>query len=217
MIAPTLLTIGRLLLLGLTSVSPVGVTPTLSPVAVNAQAPSAVAATITAIRDYSSLSGSSLAQGTDEPQAVESAEMLTSEEAALFEQTNLDREASGLSDLELDPLLCTVARGHSEDMSQRNYFDHFAPSPGPISPMDRYLDALGAKPVYAFLGENIYYRSETESTDVSANEANQAFMHSPGHRANILQPKFTKIGIGYYRDASTGAFWVTEMFLADRP
>jgi uncharacterized protein YkwD len=141
---------------------------------------------------------------------------LTAEEEALFNQTNQDREAQGLGDLQMDPLLCAVARSHSQDMSQRNYFDHMAPGPGPVSPMDRYLSALGFRPDYAFLGENIYFRSETDSTTVSAAEANTAFMHSDGHRANILQPKFTKMGIGFYRDPQTGAFWVTEMFLRDQ-
>ena len=38
-------------------------------------------------------------------------------------------------------------------------------------------------------------------------------MNSPGHRANILEPRFTKIGVGLYRN-SEGRFWVTEMFSA---
>ena len=39
-------------------------------------------------------------------------------------------------------------------------------------------------------------------------------MDSPGHRANILEKRFTKIGLGVYRNAR-GEFWVTEMFSRD--
>lgn len=44
--------------------------------------------------------------------------------------------------------------------------------------------------------------------------AHRALMLSPGHRADILDPRFSRIGLGVCRDAQ-GRFWVTEMFLAD--
>lgn len=138
---------------------------------------------------------------------------LTPDEAALLADINLDRAARGLSPLNPDPLLVEIARTHSEDMCRRNYFDHIAPAPGPSSPMDRYLAALDQRPDYAMVGENIYYRSVTDSLLQSATEANDAFMHSPGHRANILQPLYTRVGVGIYRNPQTGEFWVTEMFL----
>jgi uncharacterized protein YkwD len=40
-------------------------------------------------------------------------------------------------------------------------------------------------------------------------------MNSPGHRANILEPRFQRIGVGVYQNAQ-GEFWVTEMFLRDQ-
>ena len=42
----------------------------------------------------------------------------------------------------------------------------------------------------------------------------RALMDSPGHRANILEKRFTKIGVGVYHNAN-GEFWVTEMFSRD--
>jgi len=82
--------------------------------------------------------------------------------------------------------------------------------------MGRYLAQLGYEPNYAMVGENIYYRSMTELPNETQDQAETAFMNSPGHRANLLQPKFTKIGVGFYRCPS-GAWWVTQMFLRDVP
>jgi uncharacterized protein YkwD len=141
---------------------------------------------------------------------------LTAEELQLFNQTNKDRESANLPDLELDPLLCQVAKQHSQDMCNREYFGHMAPLPGPSSPLDRYLAALTYKPDYALVGENIYYRSATDPNCSGAVEADSAFMRSPSHKANILRPLFTSVGIGLYRDPASGAFWVTETFLRDQ-
>ena len=56
--------------------------------------------------------------------------------------------------------------------------------------MDRYLAALGQRPNRAMVGENIYYRSATDTVSAYAAQAHDAFMHSPGHRANILTPQY---------------------------
>jgi uncharacterized protein YkwD len=220
MFAPAFLTIARLLLVGLASTQPI-VPSAPKPVVQNAVVATASLKaanqpTTSAVRDYTSAAYSTRTRSITSGDAATGIVTLSAEESALFDQTNRDREEQGLSDLQIDPMLCLVARGHSADMAQRKYFDHLAPTPGPVSPMDRYLAALGSRPNYAFLGENIYYRSLTDDKDVTAAQANNAFMHSEGHRANILQPKFVKMGIGFYRDPVTGAFWVTEMFLNDQ-
>jgi uncharacterized protein YkwD len=144
------------------------------------------------------------------------ADQLTAEETALFTLINEDRVANGLSPVVLDAGLIQIARAHSKDMCERKYFDHYAPSPGPVTPMDRYLAFLGHRPEYAMVGENIYFRSLTDVPEQTQNQAETAFMNSPGHRANILQAKFNKVGVGFYRSAN-GAWWVTQMFLRDRP
>jgi uncharacterized protein YkwD len=138
----------------------------------------------------------------------------TAEEAAMFALINQDRIANGLSALEYDPMLTQIAREHSKDMCQRGYFDHRAPAPAPATPMDRYLATLGQRPDYAMVGENIYYRQRTDQPDQTQDQAETAFMNSPGHRANILGSRYQKAGVGVYRSAS-GEFWVTQMFLRD--
>jgi uncharacterized protein YkwD len=137
------------------------------------------------------------------------------QEMALVGMINEEREAQGENPLATDPLLARIAGEHSEDMCARNYFDHRAPAPGPATPMDRYIAALSQRPDYAMVGENIYYRSATDSPYDYASESNDAFMHSPGHRANILTPEYTSVGVGIYVNQTTGEFWVTEMFLRD--
>jgi uncharacterized protein YkwD len=141
---------------------------------------------------------------------------LTIDEQRLFDLINDDRAQNGDSTLTLDPLLTQIARSHSHDMASRHYFNHDAPAPLPRTPMDRYLSAIDQAPSYALVGENIYYRSRTQSLAASADQANNAFMHSPEHRANVLGKLFQKVGVGIYRDAA-GEYWVTEMFLKETP
>ena len=139
------------------------------------------------------------------------------EEDDLIAAINMERTTRGLDPLALDPLLSKTARAHCREMCALNYFAHHSPTPGDATPADRYLDALrrlGEKrPETALIGENIFYASETNSV-YNAGYAHQRLMASPDHRENILEPRFTKVGVGLYRDAE-GRFWVTEMFLRD--
>ena len=140
------------------------------------------------------------------------------QEAAFVTLINAERGGRGLSTLTLDPMLTQTARAHSEEMCSTDYFDHHSPTPGIGSPMDRYLSAsrqLGLpQPEYLLVGENIYYCSVCNDI-YNVDYAHRALMASPGHRANILEPRFAKIGVGIYRN-SKGEFWVTEMFSRDR-
>ena len=139
------------------------------------------------------------------------------EERGLMESVNSERVGRGLEPLTPDPLLSETARAHSREMCGLNYFDHHSPTPGEETPMTRYRRTLrdwgAGEPRAAIVGENIFYCSVTSDT-YNADFAHRSLMDSPGHRANILEPRFTKVGVGVYRDSS-GRFWVTEMFLRD--
>jgi uncharacterized protein YkwD len=74
-------------------------------------------------------------------------------------------------------------------------------------------DGGGSTPNSLLVGENIYYCSVFNDV-YNVDYSHRALMNSPGHRANILEPRFTKIGIGVYRTVK-GEFWVTEMFSRD--
>jgi uncharacterized protein YkwD len=139
------------------------------------------------------------------------------DEQDLLTAINKERKTRGLGPLTLDPLLTTTARAHSREMCDLNYFDHESPTPACQTPLDRYLVARrvqGQEPLRAALvGENLFYASVTDGV-YNASYAHTRLMASPGHRANILEPRFTKVGVGLYRDPQ-GRFWVTEMFLRD--
>ncbi len=148
----------------------------------------------------------------------ETSDGLRPEEREFIARINDERTSRGLNALSLDPLLVAVARGHSREMADKDYFDHHSPTPGLRSPMDRFLSGLHeggeSTPSYVLVGENIYYCSASNAT-YNVAYGHRALMNSPGHRANILEPRFAKVGLGIYRNAQ-GEFWVTEMFLKDR-
>ncbi len=139
------------------------------------------------------------------------------EEQDLVAAINIERTQRGLEPLVSDPLLCVTARAHCREMCSLDYFEHRSPTPGLETPLNRYLAgrrALGQeRPSTALVGENIFYASVSDS-DYNVAYAHQRLMASPGHQANILEPRFTHVGVGLYRD-SQGRFWVTEMFLGD--
>ena len=136
----------------------------------------------------------------------------TADERRFVELVNRERVRRGLSSLEIDPVLITVARRHSAEMRDRKYFDHNSPSVGIQTPMDRYRIAVRSLPNdYACVGENLFYCSV-----VDVQRGHNAFMTSPTHRENVLYPRFEKIGVGIVRGPG-GQFWVTQMFLTNTP
>jgi uncharacterized protein YkwD len=92
---------------------------------------------------------------------------------------NVERRARGLAALRMSKKLLKIARGHNSDMMRRHYFLHEHPS-GPT------LLARMVKAKYVgFMGENLGY-----FTAPTAKAAVDAWMASPLHKANILQPRF---------------------------
>ncbi|GAA2472536.1 CAP domain-containing protein [Streptomyces longisporus] len=114
--------------------------------------------------------------------------------------TNRERAGAGLPPLAVDPLLTTAAQAHSADMVARAFYSHT--SPDGSQPWDRAA-AAGAR--RRSIGENIAcgQRSPAEVVD--------GWMNSPGHRANILKPDFTHIGIGFAGGGPAGMYW-TQLF-----
>lgn len=104
----------------------------------------------------------------------------------------------------LSDTLATVAFGQAVDMATHDYFEH-KDSAG-RSPADR-VRAVG----YAekLVGENIAYGPKT------ADEVVEGWLASPGHCENIMDPRFTEMGIAYApgRAGKRGMFWV--QLLAD--
>lgn len=133
---------------------------------------------------------------------------LTSEEQRFIDLVNSERTAKGLKTLKFDPVLVEVARNHSKEMCDKSYFDHFSPTPGIRTPLDRYLVGLGHRPKWALVGENLFYCSI-----IDVNRGHDCLMNSESHRENILNPRFDRIGVGIYENKN-GEFWVTQMFVS---
>ncbi|MBA2947966.1 CAP domain-containing protein [Streptomyces himalayensis] len=120
--------------------------------------------------------------------------------AEVIALTNTERARAGLTPLSGDPHLTAAAQGHSADMVARAFYSHT--SPDGSEPWDR---AAAAGCTRRSIGENIAcgQRSPAEVVD--------GWMNSPGHRANILKPGFTHIGVGFAGGGAAGTYW-TQLF-----
>jgi uncharacterized protein YkwD/stress response protein SCP2 len=114
--------------------------------------------------------------------------------------TNSERTRAGLRPLAVDALLTNAAQAHSADMVARAFYSHT--SPDGSEPWHR---AAAAGSTRRTIGENIACGQR------SAAEVVQGWMDSPGHRANILKPDFTHIGVGFAGGGSAGTYW-TQLF-----
>lgn len=111
--------------------------------------------------------------------------------------TNQQRALNGLPALVFDPHIELVSQAHARDMALRQYFAHENPYGMAFS--DR-LNAVDRPPYTAgdgIAGENIYAGRATPRED-SPQQAVDWWMNSPGHRANILNPNVTHLGVGVY-------------------
>lgn len=138
-------------------------------------------------------------KATGKSGAVSTNANITQEESKAIALLNQDRQKNGLAPLIADSRLTQVARKHGKDMIDQNYFDHV--NLQGQSPFDR-LTANGIS--YRSAGENI-----ATNTNVTAME--DAWMHSPKHRDNILNTKFTHVGIGLQR-ATDNTLYGVQLF-----
>jgi uncharacterized protein YkwD len=119
-------------------------------------------------------------------------------EQRMLDLINGERANAGLQRLVADAALRQIARQHSLEMFQQDYFSHTSPTSG--SPFDR-MHAAGIPFVVA--GENLAY---APNVDV----AHRGLMASPGHRANILRPEFGRVGIGVIRSPAQGSMFTQD-------
>jgi uncharacterized protein YkwD len=121
----------------------------------------------------------------------------------LIELTNKNRQFNNQPLLSYNPVLEQAAQQKANDMAKKGYFAHTSPE-GLTS--WSWFDRVGY--IYAYAGENLAIDFQ-DSIDVS-----QAWMNSPTHRANIINPVFTEIGIataqGKYQGRDT--VFVVQMF-----
>jgi len=118
-------------------------------------------------------------------------------ERRIFQLTNEARRKNGLPPLSQDNDLTELARKYSDDMLKRHFFSHTNPDGKKL--MDRLAEEKPAElRRTARAGENIASGSRFDPSDIktTARFIVDGFMTSPGHRANILNPNYTNLGIG---------------------
>lgn len=111
---------------------------------------------------------------------------------------NAARRAEGAAPLDHDARLDALARGHAETMRQARRLGHDV---GDGDPHDRLAEA-GLHP--ARVGENVVVAADLVG-------AHRAAWASPAHRANLLDPAFSSVGVGVARETD-GTVWVCTLF-----
>lgn len=123
--------------------------------------------------------------------------------ATIVTLTNQDRSEQGLTPLAINPTLQAAAVLKANDMVANNYFAHT--SPAGINPW-HWFAQVGYKFLYA--GENLAVNFN-ESGDVET-----AWLNSPTHRANVLSPHYTEMGVAVAQGSYKGNYttYVVELF-----
>jgi uncharacterized protein YkwD len=123
---------------------------------------------------------------------------LADDARALAEHVNVERAKRGLQPLVRDAALDRFAAAKATEMAARGYFGHT--DPDGVTFQDR-LRAWRWPTQYA--AENIAF-------DYSEPAAHTAFMNSPGHAANVLDPKEKRIGVAVVTVGSGETFYVED-------
>lgn len=125
----------------------------------------------------------------------------------IFDRVNAERAKRGLEPVAWNEDLAVVARQWSKEMSRTGRFEH--QDTRALLQRDRLSG-------FAAIGENIFRATGS----VSAGRIHAGWMRSDGHRANVVNPGWNRVGVGVYC-ADDGSVWATEEFGrtvgADRP
>jgi len=117
-------------------------------------------------------------------------------EVAMFSAINDEREKRGVAKLGWHSEVVLVARSHARDMWERNFFGHFSPE------LEDVGDRLKIAEIkYRLAGENLALAPTVQT-------AHTGLMNSKGHRENILDPQFGKVGIGVIDNGIYGKIFV---------
>jgi len=116
----------------------------------------------------------------------------------IFEQTNTARTENDLPELSLSPTLCKLADLRAADMAEEDYFDHVSPAGESVFTLLQEYQIL-----YFNSGENI-----GKGCNVTDEAMVEAWMDSPGHKANILSDVYHQIGIGIAVAENGVTYWV---------
>ena len=134
----------------------------------------------------------------------------------MLDLINRDRTVAGLERVQWDTIAANAGQAHAEDMADLGYMSHW--NIDGYGPDHRYWQAGGLDVVF----ENVYLfqlrGSDGEGASISnwdnvVEEAQARLMNSEGHRANILAPEHTHVGIGIAYNRATGDVRIAQEFV----
>ena len=118
----------------------------------------------------------------------------------ILEIFNKERAKANVPPLQLDEILCNAADLRAEEISYRRELEHLRKNG---DNWETVLDDFHIN--WHFCGENI-------GGCLYAEKVCTMWLESPGHRKNILNPNFTKLGVGFYFNENSryGYYWATD-------
>jgi uncharacterized protein YkwD len=127
--------------------------------------------------------------------------------SVLVDLANTDRAAYNLGGLTVNPTLTKAAQAKADDMAAKGYFAHNSP------------DGVDSWHWFKQAGYDFQHAGENLAVDFSDSaDVERAWMNSPTHRDNILNNKYTEVGIatasGFYQGKPT--VFVVQMFGSPR-
>ncbi len=117
-------------------------------------------------------------------------------EKELFVLVNNERKKIAIRELTWDPKIVLLSREYATDLWTRHYFSHYSPEGKNVG------DRLNLTKInYSYAGENLALAPTIKT-------AHSGLMASKGHRENILNPRFSKMGIGVIDNVFYGKIFV---------
>jgi uncharacterized protein YkwD len=192
--------------------------PLARPVAPVARAGAAVAVRPAPARPYTVVLGqqqrrlSSQSTATHKIGARRNASGVSAPLAEMLTLINAERAQAGDGPLHIDATLSKIAASRSQDMIAHHYFAHEIPGVPGVHLVFDLLDR--AKVPYEMAGENIALNNYINFYPIAKTieQTNTDLMNSPEHKANLLEPKYTAIGLGLTFEQGSGKLILTEVF-----
>ncbi len=159
----------------------------------------------TTIETALGLDGTQVASATPAPACAQFGQPASDVHLSMLQALNDYRAENGLKPLVYSKRLEAAANGHVQDLYLRKFFDHL--NPDGKNPGQRALDAGFC---HRYVGENI------AAGQVTVQAVMQAWKNSPGHNANMLEPDYVYVGMGFFIDPTGRPYWGQE-FAYDVP
>lgn len=135
-------------------------------------------------------------------------EFLNNVENEVLNLCNIERQKIGADPLVMDASLKNVARFKAKEMMTKGYYSHCSPYTGDI---DSVAESMGYSD-WTLLAENIQASKGLGKSQVTARYLVNNWMSSSGHRSNILNKSYTKMGIGVVWSGDGNMSYESQLF-----